>query len=129
MALITCPECERDVSDQAEKCPNCGFPVQDMKQTRDPYEFASDQFDTKPFSPEDEKLRNYGLYSFILAIVSLFLPVPIVDAIIAVVAIVLAVKGLKASRRGFAVAGLVIGILALIGAVTLYASGDYYIGI
>lgn len=128
MALITCPECERDVSDQAEKCPNCGFPVQDMKQTRDPYEFTSDQFDSRPVRPDDEKLSNYGLYGFILAIISLFLPVPIIDAIIAVVAIVLAVAGLKASKRGFAIAGLVIGILALIGAVSLYASGDYYIG-
>ena len=27
MALISCPECGHDVSDQAEACPNCGFPI------------------------------------------------------------------------------------------------------
>lgn len=27
MALITCPECGRTVSDQATECPNCGYPI------------------------------------------------------------------------------------------------------
>ena len=31
MALIRCPECLHEVSDNADKCPNCGFPVSDMK--------------------------------------------------------------------------------------------------
>lgn len=29
MALITCPECGREISDKAVSCPGCGFPVQD----------------------------------------------------------------------------------------------------
>ena len=28
MALIKCPECAHDVSDQAAACPQCGFPIQ-----------------------------------------------------------------------------------------------------
>lgn len=28
MALITCPECQRSVSDQAASCPGCGHPLQ-----------------------------------------------------------------------------------------------------
>lgn len=28
MALIKCPECARDVSDQAASCPHCGYPLQ-----------------------------------------------------------------------------------------------------
>ena len=28
MALINCPECNRQVSDKAESCPNCGYPLQ-----------------------------------------------------------------------------------------------------
>ena len=28
MAIIKCPECEKDISNQAINCPNCGFPVQ-----------------------------------------------------------------------------------------------------
>jgi len=27
MALIRCPECGREVSDRAEACPNCGYPL------------------------------------------------------------------------------------------------------
>lgn len=27
MALIQCPECGRNVSDQAQSCPNCGYPI------------------------------------------------------------------------------------------------------
>ena len=28
MALIHCPECVREVSDQATACPHCGYPLQ-----------------------------------------------------------------------------------------------------
>ena len=28
MALIKCPECHREISDQAESCPHCGYPIQ-----------------------------------------------------------------------------------------------------
>jgi len=28
MALIKCPECAHDVSDQAASCPQCGYPIQ-----------------------------------------------------------------------------------------------------
>src|SRR4051794_16621515 len=27
MALITCPECTKEVSDRATACPHCGFPL------------------------------------------------------------------------------------------------------
>jgi len=27
MALITCPECGASVSDKAEKCPQCAYPI------------------------------------------------------------------------------------------------------
>lgn len=29
MALITCPECGKEVSDMAKMCPNCGYPIND----------------------------------------------------------------------------------------------------
>lgn len=29
MALISCPECEKEVSDKAKSCPNCGFPFKE----------------------------------------------------------------------------------------------------
>jgi uncharacterized membrane protein YvbJ len=27
MALISCPECDRTISDLAQQCPGCGYPV------------------------------------------------------------------------------------------------------
>ena len=27
MALIKCPECKKKISDQCEKCPNCGLDI------------------------------------------------------------------------------------------------------
>ena len=27
MALINCPECGRQISDQAKNCPDCGYPI------------------------------------------------------------------------------------------------------
>ena len=27
MAMINCPECGKKISSEAEKCPNCGFPI------------------------------------------------------------------------------------------------------
>lgn len=29
MALILCPECKREISDQAKTCPHCGFPIEE----------------------------------------------------------------------------------------------------
>ena len=29
MSLIKCPECNKEISDKATACPNCGFPIQD----------------------------------------------------------------------------------------------------
>lgn len=31
MALIKCPECGKEISDQATSCPNCGYPIQSLK--------------------------------------------------------------------------------------------------
>lgn len=32
MALINCPECDTSVSDKAENCPKCAFPLQEGSQ-------------------------------------------------------------------------------------------------
>jgi hypothetical protein len=39
MALIFCPECECEVSDQAIACPHCGFPIRGMPG----YEYRSER--------------------------------------------------------------------------------------
>ncbi len=35
MALIRCPECGRQISEYAEKCPGCGWPVQQLREEED----------------------------------------------------------------------------------------------
>ena len=32
MALINCPECKKEVSDEAKRCVNCGYPIRAKKQ-------------------------------------------------------------------------------------------------
>lgn len=34
MALIACPECEKEISDRAKECPSCGHPVKIITQTQ-----------------------------------------------------------------------------------------------
>ena len=31
MTLILCPECKREISDQANTCPHCGFPIEKLE--------------------------------------------------------------------------------------------------
>lgn len=35
MALIKCPECGKEISDQADKCPSCGFPIKAKKKKKE----------------------------------------------------------------------------------------------
>ena len=36
MALIRCPECGREISDQADACPGCGYPIRKKSEGREP---------------------------------------------------------------------------------------------
>ncbi len=37
MALINCPECNKQISDKAECCPHCGFPIDSISETENKY--------------------------------------------------------------------------------------------
>lgn len=55
MALITCPECGREISDKAAACPHCGCPSSEFKTERkDPYE-TTDMEDSAPKQTDDFK--------------------------------------------------------------------------
>lgn len=34
MALISCPECEEQISDKALACPHCGYPLRERRRRR-----------------------------------------------------------------------------------------------
>lgn len=41
MALITCPECSKEISDQVKSCPHCGFPLSEESNETQKVEIAS----------------------------------------------------------------------------------------
>ena len=61
MALIQCPECGKEVSDQSEKCLNCGFPI---KKAEKPAESANRK--SKTDRSKAVILLNAGLGFFAL---------------------------------------------------------------
>ena len=80
MALITCPECEKQISDQAEACPNCGYPLKAKKdqQQKEGVKILDEQEEkTSDFVENGEKTnRKSKRIAFIsvsvLAVVCLF---------------------------------------------------------
>ena len=69
--------------------------------------------------------NSLGTFGFILALVSLFLPIMYVDIAIGVLAIVLSAIGMtKPAKKGLAIAGLIIGVIAVMGAISLIVQGD-----
>lgn len=51
MALINCPECGKEVSDKALKCPNCGYPLEDM-------DFAKEEVVEETIETVDEDISK-----------------------------------------------------------------------
>lgn len=43
MALIKCPDCGRKVSDKADACPKCSFPIRDYKPTQEEINLVSEE--------------------------------------------------------------------------------------
>ena len=64
MALINCPECDCEVSDQAAACPSCGYPVAEgvepQSQTPAPRQIAP-----SPVALEREARRSIGFWDII----------------------------------------------------------------
>lgn len=60
MALITCPECGKEVSDKATACPNCGYPINTVSNNNE-FEFTIKKhimiFEGKPYDMSE--LVNY----------------------------------------------------------------------
>lgn len=36
MALISCPECNREISDTVRKCPNCRYKIKNHRSKKEP---------------------------------------------------------------------------------------------
>lgn len=43
MSMINCPECGKEISDQAEKCINCGYPIQNFIKRKEKENFINNE--------------------------------------------------------------------------------------
>lgn len=71
MALIQCPECGRNVSDQATSCPGCGAPLQTQPAAQ-PQPTPQPQPQPQPIYQAPRK-SHFGLIATIIAVVVLFI--------------------------------------------------------
>ena len=69
MALYSCPECGKQVSSQANKCPHCGYPMQSVE------EMQNDKIYTNQPVENSQDIPSIGLniLSFLIPIVGLIL--------------------------------------------------------
>lgn len=98
MALINCPECGKEVSDNAEVCVNCGFPI---------------------VKNENQKKKNnkqsiYGIIGFVVSLVGMCFGL-YEGIFLWIVSLAFSVAGCmeKGKKHGFAIAGNVISFFFL----------------
>ena len=98
MALINCPECGKEVSDQSNNCPNCGYPISNNQfSVQQPMQSTNQS----RAHPDDQSSIGFAILSFFLPIIGLILWLVWRDE-----------KPLKAGSAGKgALAGVVINIL------------------
>lgn len=114
MAMITCPECGKEVSDKAEVCPNCGCPINKKEERRQPAPVEVDNR-AKYTSIFKKKQSGLAIAAFIL---SFFGPLALVGLIMGIVDLV---KKDDTKKHGFAIAAIIISGLMLIA---LYGTSD-----
>ena len=112
-----CAKCGNELEQGDKYCINCGEPVETP---------PTDNFGTQTHYQGPPQTSGMGITSFVLALISLFLPIPYLDVAIGVVAVVLAIIVIsKQPKKGLAIAGLIIGLLAVIGGLSLLVEGGY----
>lgn len=119
MALIKCPECGKEVSDQAESCPNCGYPIfgkvnkykennGDENKEKEDQQNVSDRTDGISLQQEEEQRtdnkentkQNYTQRSMVLILVGLFFA--LLSKIISVVLVILGIYYIvRTKKNGF----------------------------
>ena len=75
MAMIKCPECGKEISDRAEVCPGCGYPVKDyLQETKDK---EQREIPEKKWNESEKKVsmliknRKFQISAIVLAILVL----------------------------------------------------------
>ena len=112
-----CPNCSARIEDDLNYCIECGVKFDSN--------FSNNKTIENPILTSQNTLSNQGSTGFVLALISLFLPIPIIDAIIGIIGFIFSINGLKEEKTGLAVAGLIISILAIVGSVVLLLTDGY----
>ena len=99
MALVSCPECGKEISDAAQSCPHCGYSMR---------EAAASQVKRTPLT-EKTPSRGYGLLLCICGMVAalggllfclFFLPLGIIVLAVSVMMILAGVEQFKDAQNG-----------------------------
>lgn len=117
MALIRCPECQREVSDKAPACPGCGYPLPGMG-TPQP------QPPGMPYPPPVPGMRRAGLpYSYEYKSQKTIFGMPLVHIVYGPAW----AGGLRPAKGFIAIGNVAIGVIAIggfaLGLVTLAGIG------
>jgi hypothetical protein len=73
MALITCPECRKQISENAVSCPNCGYPIiNEVSPTPKPQQVEVTSIHLKPLNTKKKRKIVFGVLIFTLIVASIF---------------------------------------------------------
>lgn len=134
MALIVCKECGKEFSDKADKCPNCGCPVefsQVSSQVEAPKAASSPtpqpvpqavSVTPTPAAPTSEPKKKNSKMAVTGFILSLIFCVPVFP-FIGLILCIIALRN-KAYKNGLAKAGIVIAIIALVLGAYIWGNND-----
>lgn len=65
MALITCPECSKQISENAVSCPNCGYPiVKEASSTHEPQQVEITSINLSPHNSHKIRKIIFGIFIF-----------------------------------------------------------------
>lgn len=108
MSMIQCPECNKEISDSAQKCPNCGYPI-------------------RKASPTSQKWMGWltALLLFVAGVIltGVIRPLAIVVLISAIVIAIISIKN-KTKLFGISIAVLVLSCFFVLGNLAVLGSGD-----
>ena len=117
--LIQCPECNKDVSDSAPSCPNCGYT---LKST------ILDETSKGPASIPHKKIATFQFIALGAIVIALFTPRILVSLpclVIISAGIIALVR--KEPRRILSVASILIGFYFIIALSSIFVGGTRYI--
>jgi|GEM_PF-7009067 len=102
-----CCTCGKAIDDTCRYCPECGS------------QQVTGQF-TNYYYQLNKETDQLAVWGFGCALAGFCLPLPLIDCIIGIMGTIFCIKGLKSARHGkLAAAGVVIGILGVIGSIML----------